>query len=156
MNKREMETGRVNRNWISAIPTVRKKLNEYRQKKTYTPEEITKVEYPTHDDFKEEWKIEKLDKNGKPRKNGHEIITKTMVPKSPKFKVGDEVYYKLEVPHTALGKKQSTKGFREGDRRWSVDKKKIVDIFLMADKPIYRFYLDGLPDATFSDWELKK
>jgi hypothetical protein len=37
----------------------------------------------------------------------------------PKYKVGDLVYVKLEIPYNVLGHKESTTNFSVGDVRWS-------------------------------------
>ena len=74
--------------------------------------------------------------------------------KQPAFKIGDVVYYKSEVPIDALGNPQPTKHFRTGDRRWSVDTRKIINIFVDSDVG-YRYYLQGLPNVSYVDSELK-
>ena len=38
----------------------------------------------------------------------------------PKYKVGDLVYYRSEVPLDAFGNKQNTSNFRMGDYRWNI------------------------------------
>jgi len=59
----------------------------------------------------------------------------------PKFKEGDIVHYKLEIPYSALNKPQNTKNFRQGDLRFSKEARKIVKVIYMSDEPFYRYML---------------
>jgi len=77
--------------------------------------------------------------------------------KDPKFKIGQHVLYKLgpsqaedELGNIVHGK------FRDGDRRWSKQVKKIKRVLsYMGDVPI-RYMLMGLPNVSFAESELKK
>lgn len=71
-----------------------------------------------------------------------------------KYKIGDMVYNKLDWAEDALGKKQPTPQFREGDYRYSQKPQKIVKVLYMNDKPYYRYLLDGIPNASYSENEL--
>jgi hypothetical protein len=72
-----------------------------------------------------------------------------------KYNIGDSVFYKLMYPRDALGHKQSTSNFREGDVRWSKESRQIQNIFVMQDLPRYRYQLKGLPQVAFYEEELK-
>lgn len=74
----------------------------------------------------------------------------------PKYKVGDFVHEKLDHPENALGHKQPTAKFREGDYRFSRIAKKIVRVIYMNDYPYYRYILDTLPNVSYSENELMK
>lgn len=74
----------------------------------------------------------------------------------PKFKLGDIVHYKLDWAENALGNKQPTPNFRVGDFRFSAVPKKIVNVAIFNDEPYYRFILDGMPNVSFSKYELIK
>ena len=74
--------------------------------------------------------------------------------KLPKFKVGDVVHYKLDWAENALGKKQPTPNFRVGDYRYSKVPKKIVKTLYMNDYPYYRYLLEGIPNASYSEYQL--
>jgi hypothetical protein len=74
---------------------------------------------------------------------------------APKYKVNDLVYYKLQEPENALLQKQNTTNFRMGDFRWSQIPKKIVDVIFMNDEPYYRYILSDIPNASYSEYELK-
>lgn len=78
----------------------------------------------------------------------------TPLPIKTKFKVGDIVYYQSDVPLNALGKKQSTERFREGDYRWNIkEPRKIVDIFAYNNG--YRYSLEGMKNVSFTEKQLR-
>ena len=74
--------------------------------------------------------------------------------KKPKFKIGDIVHEKLDHPENALGKKQPTSNFREGDFRYSTVPKQINKVIYMLDSPFYRYILSGCSQASFSENQL--
>lgn len=71
------------------------------------------------------------------------------------YKVGDVVYAKLEIPRNALGKKQSTPSFREGDYRWDIKNPRLIKQVLYYPNNI-RYTLEGLPNVSYPREELKK
>lgn len=73
-----------------------------------------------------------------------------------RFKVGDYVHYRLDYPQDALGKKQPTPNFREGDYRYSHEPVKIVKVIQMNTEPYYRYMLEGIPNASYSEYDLLK
>jgi hypothetical protein len=73
-----------------------------------------------------------------------------------RFKVGDWVHYKLDYPQTALGKKQPTAEFRTGDYRYSHNQVKVVKVLTMNQHPYYRYMLEGIPNASYSEYDLLK
>jgi hypothetical protein len=72
----------------------------------------------------------------------------------PKFKVGDIVYYNTEYPLNALGKKQPTTNFRQGDYRYNVDSKKIKFVLPYSGNVPFRYILEGLPDVSYTENQL--
>lgn len=74
----------------------------------------------------------------------------------PKFKIGQTVHYKLDTPENALGHKQPTSKFRIGDYRYSREPKQIKQILYMNDEPYFRYILDGLPNVSYSEYQLIK
>ena len=74
--------------------------------------------------------------------------------KPSKYKIGDIVHEKLDYPENALGNKQPTAIFRAGDYRYSAIPKQINRVLYFNDKPYYRYLLDGIPNASFSEFEL--
>ena len=70
--------------------------------------------------------------------------------------MGDVVYEKLNTPENALGHKQNTKNFRVGDYRYSQIPKKIIKVAYFTDKPYHRYILEGLPNVSYSEYELMK
>ena len=74
----------------------------------------------------------------------------------PKFKEGDIVYYKLDYPQDALGNKQPTANFRTGDHRFSSVPKKIIKLLMFPKTPTFRYMLEGIKNASYSEYELIK
>ena len=74
----------------------------------------------------------------------------------PKYKIGQVVHYKLDTPESALGHKQSSSKFRTGDYRYSKEPKKIKQILYMNDEPYFRYILEGLPNVSYSEYQLIK
>jgi len=124
MNSKEIETGRVYREWDTILPIIRKDLNKLKTK-------IIK-----NDPFNQPPPDFDLSAN-------------------PKYKIGDIVYYKLDFPENALGNKQSTANFRVGDYRFSKVPKKIVNVLLFPKHPAFRYMLEGKPNVSYSEYELK-
>jgi len=126
LNKKEVETRKVYMNWTDILPTVRKDLNEFRERD-----------------------IEKL------KEYQNESYFDAEKAKTPEFNIGDIVHYKLMKPVTIRGHKVNDTKFREGDRVFSVDTKEIINILYYPDAPFYRYKLKGLPHISFSSSELK-
>ena len=68
--------------------------------------------------------------------------------KPPKYQVGELVHYALSKPDNAYGK------FRSGDRRFSIDTKKISFILYYSSSNPYRYLIDGVPNVSFAEAEL--
>ena len=126
LNKKEVETRGVYMNWTDIIPTVRKDLNEFRER------DIDKLKEYQNESY---FDAEKA--------------------KTPEFNIGDIVHYKLMKPVTIRGHQIKDTKFREGDRVFSVDTKEIINILYYPDSPWYRYKLKGLPHISFSSNELK-
>jgi hypothetical protein len=70
-----------------------------------------------------------------------------------KFKEGDLVYYRSEVPLDALGNKQPTKNFRVGDYRYAIhDARKIVSVLYYPNN--VRYQLEGKLNVSYAESEL--
>lgn len=134
MNKMEEKTGKRYNNWTDIVGTVRTKLNAARKKEL--PDNINEYEYPVQEDL---------------RKEG-----KRYVQIKPKFRVGSYVYYYLDHPVNALGKKQPTAARREGDYNWSRTGKRIERIVTMGGQgALYRYVLEGIPGVSYTERQLK-
>ena len=72
----------------------------------------------------------------------------------PKYKLGEVVRYKLNYPENALGNKQSTENFRMGDYHFSRFGRAIVDVLIYPETPTYRYMLEGIKSASYSENEL--
>jgi hypothetical protein len=75
--------------------------------------------------------------------------------KPPKYKVGDVVHRLLETPRDALGHAQNTKAFRAGDVVWEKEPRKITELLYFAGKVPYRYMLEGIDKASFTEAQLK-
>ena len=151
MNKKEEETGKVSKAWTHAIDEVREKLNIYRRSRGIKiPKDITTHKYPIFDNL-----IPKI-KNKKT--GGGDIIDDNQQYSiiRPKYKVGDLVNVLLEEPQTILGKKQPTKNFRMGDLRLEKKKRKITKVLYYSGPNHYRYLIEGLPNASYTEQELKQ
>ena len=125
MNFKEEETGKVYKEWTDIIDEIRIDLNKVRKKKLKNY--VDPDDYPTFD----------IESAG-----------------NPKYQVGSIVHEKLDWAENALGKKQPTPEFRQGDYRFSKIPKKVVQVLYMNDKPYYRYILSGLPHVSYSEYEL--
>jgi len=72
------------------------------------------------------------------------------------YEVGDYVYIKLDHMEDALKKKQPTTQRRMADYTFSRDARRVMKVLCMNDKPYYRYIVDGINKASFSDDELQR
>ena len=153
MNKKEAETGKISKAWTHAIDEVREKLNVYRKSRgVKIPKDITTYEYPIFDNLEPKIKHVKKEKGGGHINDDNQQYTII----KPKYKVGDLVNVLLEEPQTILGKKQPTKTFRMGDLRLEKKKRKILKVLYYSGPNHYRYLVDGLPGASYTEQELKQ
>jgi len=124
MNYKEIQTGKIYKEWDDVIDIIRTDLNKHRKKKVKSV--FSFDDYPVF--------IEPV----------HQ----------PKYKVGSVVHNKLYWPENALGNPQPTGNFRVGDYRYSNVPKKIVKLLYFNDFPFYRYILEGMPGVSFSEYEL--
>ena len=159
MNKKEEETGKISKAWTHAIEEVRGKLNNYRRSRgVKIPKDITTHIYPIFDNVIPKIKIKKLKKGGDLTEDieDHPIEGEKYTQIKPKYKVGDLVNVLLEEPRTILGKKQPTKNFRMGDLRLEKKKRKILKVLYYSGPNHFRYLVDGLPGASYTEQELKQ
>jgi len=153
MNKKEAETGKVSKAWTHAIDDVRDKLNAYRRSRGMKmPKDITTYEYPIFDNL-EEAKMKNENKKSLKYLDDEEKEYKVI---NPKYKVGDLVNVLLEEPRTVNDKKQPTKNFRMGDLRLEKKKRKIIKVLYYNGPNPYRYLIEGLPNASYTEQELKQ
>jgi hypothetical protein len=126
MNTQELKTGQVSKEWISALPIIRKELNAYRKK---SPKDLEKIEKKT------------------PELN---------LDKEPLFNVGDLVYRKLDTPENALGDKQSGKFREGDYRYDRQPRKILQIFYYNGKKQTYRYMINGLKNASFTESQLKE
>lgn len=164
MNSTELRTGKVSKSWTPVVPLIRKELNKIRLQKL--PEDIYDYNYPSFDSsmikVKKEntKKLKKEDKKDKENNEGQEKDDNNIEEAEyyffpPKFKVNDRVYVALDRPKNVLGKTQSGK-FREGDFRLDTQARRILKILYYTGKISYRYLVEGIPNVSYTEQELKK
>ena len=160
MNKKEAETGKQSKAWTHKIDEVREKLNIYRKKRgKKLPKDLTTYEYPIFDNTVPKMKFKiKREKGGdlKQDLDDYPIEEQIYTQIKPKYKVGDLVNVLLEEPRTMLDKKQPTKNFRMGDLRLEKKKRKIIKVLYYSGNVPYRYLIEGLPNASYTEQELKQ
>jgi hypothetical protein len=72
----------------------------------------------------------------------------------PKYKIGDLVYRKLEVPVDKFGNKLHGSKFRVGDNRFELVPRKIVQVLVYTGVNPYRYILNSFPNVSYSENEL--
>lgn len=73
--------------------------------------------------------------------------------KEPKYKIGDLVYRRLEVPRDRFGNKYHNTKFRAGDSRFEINEpRKIVNI--LAYKNSWRYMINGFINVSYDEAEL--
>jgi hypothetical protein len=73
-----------------------------------------------------------------------------------KYNAGDMVFRQLDQPRNSLNEKLHGDNFREGDVRWDIVPKKIKQVLYYPGKVPYRYLLNGIPNASFAEHQLKK
>jgi len=129
MNEKELETGKKYREWTDKIHVVRTDLNKLRKKVLHPKTHIYKT-------------FNNLNEKG--------IVIK------PKFNVGDMVHVKNEKAKDSFGHNQSTSNFRTGDYRWEQKTREVKEVLNYVGDIPYRYMVDGIENASFTDKELKK
>ena len=67
----------------------------------------------------------------------------------PKFKIGDIVYHRLEIPVDKTGTKLQDGRFRQGDTRFDLlHPRKIVQVFVYSSPNPYRYQLEDMPNVS--------
>ena len=158
MNAKEAETGKQSKAWTHAIDEVRGKLNHYRRSRgVKLPKDITTYEYPIFDNTVPKIKIKKIKKGGdlKQEMEDQPIDGQKYTHTEPKFKVGQMVNVLYQEPHDMTGKKQPTKTFRMADLRLEKKKRKVLKVLYYSGPNAYRYLIEGLPNASFVESEIK-
>ena len=160
MNAKEAETGKQSKAWVHAIDKVRKVLNTYRRKRgVKLPKDITTYEYPIFDNTEPKIKFKiKTTKGGDliQEVDAHANDKQRYTHTEPKFKVGQMVNVLYSEPHTMTGKKQPSKNFRMGDLRLEKKKRKVLKVLYYSGPNPYRYLIEGLPNASYTEQELKQ
>jgi len=72
-----------------------------------------------------------------------------------KYNIGDVVLYQLDKPKDGMGRDLKDEKFRMGDLRWSVEPRKITEVFSYAGKVPYRYMLEGKSNVSYTATQLK-
>jgi hypothetical protein len=148
MNMKEVQTGKVYKNWTEIIPIVREELNKIRE-----------VKLPSKNEFDDRFvnDIREVKKVIYNKKTGDKIETIEKEFIRPKYKVGQLVYVLLDHPKNALGKNQSSGQFRMGDVRITSERHEITEIVYMNGNkgPVHRYIVDGFRHVSFAESELR-
>ena len=95
------------------------------------------------------------------KKHPKDVNINTYIPKEinvehpPKYKVGDLVYRRLEKPVDRYGNKYHNTTFRMGDNRFELVPTKIVKILAYTSPNPWRYILNGYPNVSYAEEELK-
>jgi hypothetical protein len=128
MNAKSVKQGEDYCEWTDVLKPIRDKLNKFRERDLNELRNYQKQQYFDPD------------KAGK-----------------AKFKEDDYVYYRLDQPVDVLGQPVADKTkFRQGDRRFSFDSKRISEVLQYPSEPYYRYKLDGMPNVSYTTSQLKK
>jgi hypothetical protein len=124
MNKMTLKTNKPFYEWTDIIDIIRVKLNEFRKVPT-SVKSMKDVTYKTAD-----------------------------ITHKPKFHDGDLVYRLLDHVEDAMGYKQSSEKYREGDYRYDRQPRAIKQTFFYTGDQLYRYQLTGLPHVSYSEYQL--
>lgn len=116
-------------------------------------EEETGRRYREWTDILDELKKEMNRIRHKPDEDPYNYEYAKPTDKTPKYKIGDLVIYKLDEPKDALGHTQSGK-FRTGDLRWNVKEPRRIKKVLYYPNNI-RYCLEHTPNVSYTEAELK-
>jgi len=74
----------------------------------------------------------------------------------PEYQIGQYVHWKIDRPTNIHGDPINDNKFRMGDRIFSVETRKIVDVLCFPSKPYYRYKLQDMDHVSYSASELKE
>jgi hypothetical protein len=127
INDKSVELGKDYYDWTDILDIVREEVNKYRKR------DLNKLkEYQSKRFFD-------------PTEAGE-----------PEFQVGDYVHWKMDRPTDIRGTPINDSKFRMGDRMFSLETRKIVDILCYPSKPFYRYKLQDMVSVSYSASELKQ
>jgi hypothetical protein len=127
LNDKSVELNKDYNEWTDILDIVREEVNKYRKR------DLDKLkEYQSKRFFD-------------PTKAGE-----------PEFQIGDYVHWKMDRPTDIRGTPINDGKFRMGDRMFSIETRKIVDILCYPSKPFYRYKLHDMPNVSYGASELKQ
>ena len=72
----------------------------------------------------------------------------------PKYKINDLVYRRLEVPVDKFGNKLHNGKFRQGDNRYEMIPRKVIQVLAYSSPNPWRYILNGFPNVSYAEAEL--
>lgn len=127
LNDKTLELGKEYFEWTDILPQIRIEVNAYRKRNL---NKLKKYQSEHYFD---------------PEKAGE-----------AEYKTGDYVHYKVNRPTDIHGDVQAdSTRFRKGDRIYSLETRKIVDVLYFHDAPYYRYKLFEMPHVSYSSYDLK-
>jgi Chromo (CHRromatin Organisation MOdifier) domain len=72
----------------------------------------------------------------------------------PKYKKDDLVYRRLEIPVDKFGNRLHNTKFRQGENRYEMIPRKVVQVLTYSSHNPWRYILDTLPNVSYAEAEL--
>jgi len=72
----------------------------------------------------------------------------------PKYKINDLVYRRLEVPVDKFGNKLHNGKFRQGDNRYEMIPRKVIQVLAYSSPNPWRYILNGFTNVSYAEAEL--
>lgn len=126
LNDKSVEMGEDYYNWDDILDLIREEVNEYRKRDMSKLKEYQAKRYFNVTEAGE-----------------------------PEYNIGDYVHWRIDRPTDILGNPINDNRFRKGDRIYSIETRKIVDILYYPSKPFYRYKLHDMLHVSFSASQLK-
>ena len=131
LNSKERKTGHIYKEWFQIIPQLREELNNFRIDKTISS---SKKEWFNMERTAKDFSVEHFEK--------------------PKFEINDLVHRQLDYSKDIHGNKLYG-NFRMGDYRYEKEARKIINILIYPEPVQYRYVLNGIKIASFTNEQLK-
>jgi hypothetical protein len=126
INDKSVEIGKDYYDWTDILDLVREEVNKYRKR------DLSKL-----------------------KEYQNKLYFNPEVAGNPEFEIGQYVHWKMDRPTDILGNAINDNKFRMGDRMFSIEIRKIVDIISYPSKPYYRYKLFEMNNVSYSASELK-
>ena len=126
LNDKSLELETEYFEWTDILPKVREEVNKYRKRDLKKLKQFQNQKY-----------------------------FDPTIAKETEYNIGDYVHYKVDRPIDIHGNTINDSKFRAGDRIFSIETRKIVDILYYPTAPYYRYKLHDMTNVSYSASELK-